>query len=304
VHVHRVGRASDPSDLLPPPGDKVEVRVAAGVAQRFPHRGQKHFKLGVGHANGPEGLAAHGVDEALDGFSKVHADEALRFVLGPRPDRRLDDPTLHILKACLAEMLLVLIRNQVIRPVLGHGLAHESEALVERVVVGHGAVVAQGVAAKVGELDPAAGPEVLVALGEQPVHVLEVGARVAHVDEVVGPIRDPVVLDVVDDETHVGGHPEGLDGAEVDAYDLGAGVVVGDFNGPEAGTSAQVKNPLRVVTYGSVEELPITRLEVDNVLSMFTTLLNVVVGYGIPSMAVVMILQIVNAWLVPYMVVE
>lgn len=38
----------------------------------------------------------------------------------------------------------------------------------------------------------------------------------------------PVVLDVVNHEAHVGGYPGGLDGAEVDAEDFSAGELVGD----------------------------------------------------------------------------
>lgn len=94
------------------------------------------------------------------------------------------------------------------------------------------------------------------ALAEEPGPGFEAEGQHARVDEVeagavgvrvrgregFGEGVGPFFFDVVDLELAVGGDPDRLHGGEVDAGDGGAGVLVGEVNGPDAGAGSEVED--------------------------------------------------------------
>lgn len=112
-----------------------------------------------------------------------------------------------------------------------HALGRLDEVAGEVRVLGQRAVGRVDLHGEVLQLDPAAGLEVLEALGHQRRPVAHGAEQVARVDEVELLRVCPLVLDVVDFEAHVGRYEGGLDGAEVVAEDL----VVGGGRGSAGG---------------------------------------------------------------------
>jgi hypothetical protein len=63
------------------------------------------------------------------------------------------------------------------------------------------------------------------------------------IKSLVGTVH-PFGFGIVNVELDIGRYPCGLDGTEVGAYDLSAGVLVGKVYGPDAGAGTNVENAL------------------------------------------------------------
>jgi hypothetical protein len=81
--------------------------------------------------------------------------------------------------------------------------------------------------------------------------------------EVLAPC--PIVLEVVNLKSEVRWHENGLDGAQVNADDLGLWMSVGVINGPNAGTGAHVQDSTGAVIFGAQGQAIVEGKEVEGV---------------------------------------
>lgn len=164
----------------------------------------------------------------------------------------------------------------------------------------NGAVVALAQGDGLLELEPAARLQVGVALAHEAVPVGDGAAQGADVDVVKVLVRavDPLALGVVDVELCIGGHPGGLDGAEVGAKDVAARVLVGKVNGPDAGAGANVEGPARGGADGGVVQLAVEDEGEDVVQQVEAVLLLLVVGQDVGAGAVAVVAAAVGVLVV------
>ncbi len=130
------------------------------------------------------------------------------------------------------------------------------------------------------EFEPAARSEMGVTLADEFVPVCYAAAEAPDVDEVkgLGGTVDPFGFGVVDVELDVRGNPSGLDGTQVGAQDLSAGVLVCKVNGPDAGTSAKIEDTVGRGLDGSIVQAAAKNEEEDVVQEVKAVLLRLVVG--------------------------
>jgi hypothetical protein len=169
----------------------------------------------------------------------------------------LDDFLDHIDKAGVEHSLLQGGANANILFEDGGGVVTQVLPPLHSVGILNGAVVALAQSNGLLELEPAAGLQMGVALLRQLVPVGDGAGQGADVDEVEALVwaEDPLGLCVVDVELCVWGHPGGLDGGEVGAEDIAAGVFVGKVYGPDAGAGADVEDAVGGRVDGGIVEL-------------------------------------------------
>lgn len=220
------------------------IRVHLRVQQAPPHTPQKHIHL----LRRPAQAVAHRPQR--DRLQPVHRDRLVvrpdlfqQRVARPRPQRHLERALVDAREPGALELGRDVVHAAEVDRHGGQPSPDELQHAREGEVGRHGAVVAARRVVHLVQLDPAAGAEVpgksvamreaeggrteLVGLGEHALVVAERLDRVARVDEVeVAGRVHPLRLGVVDHEFDVGGRPGRLDGAEVDALDEGAWVLL------------------------------------------------------------------------------
>ena len=120
-----------------------KVSVNPRIAQGLPSVGQRGLALNLRHAEGGEGPAGKGGEDVLlHGHLLVHADDAEGLVTGPRADGHFLNDALDVLEAGIAQQGLERPGQPRVHVELGKGGVGEVVAVLDGVVVGHGAVVA------------------------------------------------------------------------------------------------------------------------------------------------------------------
>lgn len=128
-------------------------------------------------------------------------------------------------------------------------------------------------------LDPTARLQGGVGLLEELRPIADGADEVAHVDEVEGVGGPgPRQLGVVDLELAVGRDPVGLDGRQVGPEHLGARVLVGEVDRPDARPRADVEHLLDVLAQRRQVQLPVEQQRQHVVVDVYGVVLAVVVG--------------------------
>lgn len=145
-----------PPGLLRKPEVILKVPVNARITQPLPGMGQRHLALHLRHAQRREGPAGEDGHQVLHRHLLVYADDAQRLVAGLGPDGHLLDDALDVFKPGVAQQRAQALGQHDVHAELGEGLPRQLVHVLDRVVVGHGAVVAEGLGAELLELDPSA----------------------------------------------------------------------------------------------------------------------------------------------------
>jgi hypothetical protein len=108
--------------------------------------------LDVAEAKGSERPASQGRQELFDGHLLVHADDAQGFVPGPGADGDLLDHALDVDKANLAKDGLDGLGDEEVHAELCEGLVKQLICILQGVIFGHAAVIAEDLSGEFLEL--------------------------------------------------------------------------------------------------------------------------------------------------------
>ena len=273
-----------------------------GIPQILPHLGQQHLHFVLGPLQPPTQRAqADGLQPIGDHGLEIKPDLLEQRILRPLPNRQLHNLDLDRLKpGSLHAVPQPRRRPQIHAHRLQPGM-DQVQQLAQRIALVHGPVITTRIVQDILHLHPAAGLDVLIRTHHQAMPVLERRHTMpgVHEIEVVARVQ-PLALRIIHHEAHVRRHPGGLDGAQIDAQHLGAGIGIAHLDGPDAGAGAQVDDLLRIGPERGEVQPVAARRQRHGVLHVLAVLLLVVVGEGVVALPELVVPSPVLEGVVPH----